>query len=109
MGAVNDADKELTNDQNGASRAQRMRQALESAFRPARLTIENESARHAGHAGASASGETHFRVRMVAAAFKGVARVARQRMVNAALAREFETGLHALSLELKSPEEAEDA
>jgi BolA protein len=106
MGAHTETDKELTNDQNGASRADRIRSALESAFSPAALTIDDESARHAGHAGAAAGGETHYRVRMVAAAFAGLTRVARQRLVNAALKGEFDSGLHALALELKAPEEA---
>jgi BolA protein len=79
-----------------------MRAALEAAFSPLSLEILDESDRHAGHAGA-VGGETHFRVRMVSAAFTGLSRVARQRAVMDALQSEFATGLHALALELKTP------
>jgi BolA protein len=95
----------LTSGQIGASRVERIRKTLESAFSPLALTIEDESVRHAGHAGARPGGETHIRVQMASAAFAGLSRVARQRMVNAALQREFDTGLHALALELKAPTE----
>ena len=61
---------------------------------------------HAGHAGARPGGETHYHVVMVSAAFQGQSRVARQRLVYQALREEFDTGLHALSLDLKTPEEA---
>ncbi|MBL8542218.1 MAG: BolA family transcriptional regulator [Hyphomonadaceae bacterium] len=75
-------------------------------FAPAALELEDESARHAGHAGARPGGETHYRLRMVAQAFDGLSRVARQRLVYGALREEFDTGLHALSLDLKTPQEA---
>ena len=79
---------------------------LRERFSPLDLVLEDESARHAGHAGARPGGETHYRLRMVAAAFDGMNRVVRQRLVYQALAEEFETGLHALSLDLKTPGEA---
>ena len=88
------------------SRVERMEGLLRAAFAPAYLAIEDESARHAGHAGASPLGETHYRVAMVSAAFEGRSRVERQRAVNAVLAGEFASGLHALSLVLRTPEEA---
>lgn len=93
------------------TRAERMAGLLRAAFAPAQLAIEDESALHAGHAGARAAdpggaGETHYRVAMVAAAFEGRSRVERQRAVHAALAGEFATGLHALSLVLRTPAEA---
>jgi BolA protein len=92
----------LTERPKGASRIERMRTALEAAFSPVSLEILDESDRHAGHAGA-VGGETHFRVRMVSAAFTELSRVARQRAVMDALQSEFATGLHALALELKPP------
>jgi len=101
-----DADKELTDTDIGASRRLRMKKALETAFSPARLDIEDQSDRHKGHAGASAAGETHFRVTMVSTAFTGLGRVARQRAVMDALKDEFASGLHALALTLRTPEEA---
>ncbi len=86
-------------------RAARMHAALEQAFHPAGLQIEDDSARHAGHAGAEQGGETHFNVSMAATAFEGMSRVARARAVNDALASEFSGGLHALSLTLRAPSE----
>lgn len=90
------------------NRTERIRAALEAAFQPLALEIEDESRRHARHAGCQGlpAGETHYRVRMVAAAFSGQSRLARQRAVNAVLAGELSTGLHALSLQLSAPEEA---
>jgi BolA protein len=79
---------------------------LTEALAPTRLDIADDSARHAGHAGARAGGDSHFRVRIVASAFAGKSRIERQRMVNAVLADEFAAGLHALSLVTLTPDEA---
>ncbi len=87
-------------------RAERMERVLRAAFAPSLLAVEDQSARHAGHAGARPEGETHFQVVMVSAAFEGRSRVDRQRAVNAALGAEFASGLHALSLVLRTPAEA---
>jgi len=84
----------------------RMRAKLWSVFEPVSLEIEDESARHAGHAGARAEGETHFRVRIVSSAFAGLSRVERQRKVYQVLAEEIEGGVHALALTTLTPEEA---
>ncbi len=70
------------------------------------MSLTDESAQHAGHAGARPGGETHYRLTLVSAAFDGLSRVARQRLVYGALREEFDTGLHALSLDLKTPSEA---
>ena len=67
--------------------AETIREKLTAAFAPAALSVEDESAKHAGHAGARPGGETHFNVRIVSDAFEGVSRVERQRRVYAALAR----------------------
>lgn len=91
---------------SGVSRASRITKALQSQFAPDRLEVIDESAHHAGHAGARPEGETHFRVRMSAADFTGKSRIDRQRLINAALAEEFENGLHALAMELKAPGES---
>jgi BolA family transcriptional regulator, general stress-responsive regulator len=85
--------------------AQRIEAKLTAAFRPERLAIHDESHRHAGHAGWRPGGETHFRVEIVAAAFAGQSRVARQRAVYAALAEELAGGVHALQLTALAPEE----
>jgi BolA protein len=87
-------------------RATRIETALRAAFSPAALHITDDSARHAGHAGAAPGGQTHYTVVMSAAAFAGVSRVERSRAVHAALADEFATGLHALALTLRTPDES---
>lgn len=84
----------------------RLRRRLTAAFAPVRLDIVDESARHAGHAGARPGGETHFRVTIVSAAFSGQSRVARQRAVYAVLATELANQVHALSLTALTPDEA---
>jgi BolA protein len=86
-------------------RAARIEAALTAAFAPERLAVTDDSAQHAGHAGAQPGGQTHFSVLMVSAAFRGQSRVARSRAVHAALAKEFAGGLHALALTLRTPEE----
>lgn len=85
------------------SRARRMEKTLIERFQPLDFSIADDSAKHAGHAGARAGGETHYSVRLVSAVFEGLSRVARQRLVYEALRGEFETGLHALALDLKAP------
>jgi BolA family transcriptional regulator, general stress-responsive regulator len=89
--------------------ADAIRHKLTAAFAPSALEVTDESARHAGHAGAARAdgglGETHFHVRMVVASFEGVSRVERQRRVHAALADELAGSVHALSLKLLTPEE----
>ena len=91
------------------SRRTRIVETLSRAFVPLALEVEDDSARHAGHpghpGGAGHGGETHFNVTMVAECFTGMNRVARARAVNEALAEEFATGLHALSLTLRAPAE----
>jgi BolA protein len=91
------------------TRADRIRAALEAAFAPARVHVADDSARHAGHAGARPEGETHYSVLVISPVFAGQSRVARSRAVHAALAAEFAGGLHALALRLLTPEEAERA
>lgn len=88
------------------SRADRIATRLSEALAPATVTVRDESMMHAGHSGVDAAGETHFRVRIVSAAFGGRSRVARHRQVMDLLAAEFATGLHALALEARTPDEA---
>src|SRR5665213_1353310 len=85
--------------------ADRMRAKLVAALNPTRLDIIDDSARHAGHAGARAGGETHFHIAIAAAAFAGQSRLARQRLVYAILAEELAGGVHALSVAAQAPEE----
>lgn len=86
--------------------AQRVRRKLEAAFSPLSLDVADDSARHAGHAGARAEGETHFTVRIVSDAFSGMSRVERQRKVYAVLAEELAQHVHALQLDTRTPDEA---
>lgn len=87
------------------SRTARLEAVLARAFSPSVLRVVDDSARHAGHAGARPGGETHYAVLVVSAAFEGMGRIARQRAVHAALAAEFAAGMHALALTLRTPEE----
>ena len=86
--------------------AQTIREKLTAAFAPLDLTVSDESAHHAGHAGHRPGGETHFDVRIVSEKFSGLSRVERQRRIYAALDAEFRAGLHALSLKALTPSEA---
>jgi BolA protein len=87
------------------TRADRIARVLTATFPPDLLRVTDDSARHAGHAGAAPGGQTHYSVLLVAAAFRGQGRLARSRAVHAALAAEFAGGLHALTLTLRTPEE----
>lgn len=87
------------------TRADRIHSLLKSRFSPVFLDVVDDSAAHAGHSGAQAGGETHYQITLNSAAFSGLSRVARHRLVNSALASEFSTGLHALALTLKAPGE----
>ena len=83
-------------------RAQRLRERLVQEFAPLELVIEDESHRHAGHAGA-AGGASHFRVRIVSRSFAGLTPVARHRLVYAAVGDLMPGEIHALALEALPP------
>ncbi|MGH7080990.1 MAG: BolA family protein [Acetobacteraceae bacterium] len=87
------------------SRADRIESLLRTHFRPSRIEVRDDSQRHQGHAGWRPEGETHYAVLLVSSSFSGQSRVARARAVHAALAQEFEGGMHALSLKLAAPDE----
>ena len=88
------------NERVGAIRA-----ALQAALAPVSLQIEDESHRHAGHAGA-ADGRGHFSVDVVSQAFTGLGPIARHRAVYAALGDLMTTDIHALSIRARTPAEA---
>lgn len=88
-----------------SGRAETMRGKLQAAFAPASLEVIDESEQHRGHGGWREGGETHFRVRMAAAAFDGLSRLDRQRAVNRVLAEDLAGGVHALALELRGAAE----
>jgi BolA protein len=86
--------------------AETIREKLQAAFAPAELIVEDDSQKHAGHAGARPGGETHFSVRVVSESFVGAPRVERQRRVYAALADLMKpNGIHALALTTLTPAE----
>lgn len=89
------------------TRASRIEAALLATFPGAVVAVEDDSHRHAGHAGARPGGETHYSLLVVSGRFAGMGRLARSRAVHAALEAEFQGGMHALSLRLMTPEEAE--
>ena len=78
---------------------------LTEAFAPESLRVIDESEHHAGHAGHRPGGETHFRLYIVAQAFRGKSRLERHRMINEALAEPLAAGVHALAIHAASPEE----
>ena len=78
---------------------------LTKAFAPQSLDVIDESHQHVGHAGHRPGGGTHFRVTIVADAFRGKTRIERHRMINAALAAELAGGVHALAIHASAPGE----
>ena len=84
---------------------QEIAQRLEAALTPERLAVINDSAQHRGHMGDDGTGESHFTVEIVASAFAGQNRVARQRMVNSALADLLRDKVHALAIRARAPGE----
>ena len=86
-----------------AARAERLRERLESRFAPAQLMVEDESHLHEGHAGA-AGGQSHFRIRIVAEAFRGMPSVARHRLIYAAVDDLMKSDIHALAIEAMPPD-----
>jgi BolA protein len=85
-----------------------IRKKLTEAFAPTRLDVMNESHLHAGHRNSPGTGESHFRVLIVSAAFAGASRVARHRAVNKLLEAELKGKVHALALNIYAPGEAAD-
>ncbi len=86
--------------------ANTIRERLQKAFGPLRLDIQDDSARHIGHAGHNGRGESHFRVTIVSATFDGMTRPARHRMVYDVLNDLMEKRIHALSIKALTPSEA---
>jgi BolA family transcriptional regulator, general stress-responsive regulator len=80
-------------------------QKLRQAFAPVALEVVNDSHRHAGHAGSPGTGDSHFSIKVVSAAFNGKSRVERHRMVNQVLAEELAGKIHALAIMALTPEE----
>jgi len=84
---------------------QAMRTRL-AALEPVRLDLRDESAQHAGHAGARPSGGSHWQLTIVSEAFRGKSAVARHRMVYEALGDLMKRDIHALRIEASAPEQS---
>ena len=82
------------------NRATEIETRLRAAFAPRELIVENQSNRHAGHAGDDGSGESHFAVRIRSEDFAGQSRVARHRAVHKALGPDLVGEIHALALDI---------
>jgi len=89
-----------------SDRVSQIEQRLRAGLAPLRLEIVDESAKHAGHAGARESGGGHFAVTIVSAAFAGQSLLARHRLVYDALGEVLRREIHALSIRALSPDEA---
>jgi BolA family transcriptional regulator, general stress-responsive regulator len=84
-------------------RASRLSERLQGRFAPIQLTVKDESHLHEGHAGA-AGGQSHFRIRIVAEAFRGISPLARHRLVYAAVDDLLKSDIHALAIEALPPD-----
>ena len=93
----------MTENKSHLSRASRIETQLRARFSPVHFVLTDQSSAHAGHAGSRPGGETHYHLAMHATAFEGLSRVARQRLIYDTLREEFDTGLHALTLDLRTP------
>jgi BolA protein len=74
-----------------------------SSLQPVMVDLRDESAQHAGHAGARPSGGSHWRLTIVSDAFHGKSAVARHRMVYEALGDLMRQDIHALKIEALAP------
>jgi BolA protein len=88
-----------------ATVAEAIRKKLQAGFDPVQLEVIDDSAKHAGHSGARAGGESHFTVKITADAFTGQGRVQRQRRIYAVLSQELAGPVHALSIQAFAPGE----
>ena len=85
--------------------AEEIRRRL-GALAPVHLELVDESAKHAGHAGAAPGGNTHWKLTIVSATFAGKPVIARHRMVYEALGDLMQRPIHALAISAKAPDEA---
>ena len=86
--------------------ADEIRRRLET-LAPGRLELVDESAKHAGHAGAAPGGNTHWKLTIVSDAFTGTNTVARHRMIYRALGEMMQDPIHALSISARAPGETD--
>jgi BolA protein len=89
-------------DVSTAPREERLRAKLVARFAPVSLVIQDETHRHAGHAGA-AGGQSHYRIRIVSEAFRGMSPIARHRLIYEAVDDMLKGEIHALAIEALTP------
>lgn len=86
------------------TRAEQITARLTEAFDPEYLDVVDESEMHRGHSGFQEGGESHFRVKLVAASLAGKTRIANHRAVHSAIGKQLMGEIHALALDLSTPE-----
>lgn len=82
-----------------------IRRKLEDAFSPVALEVVNESHLHSGHQSSPGTGESHFRIKIVSAAFENKKRLERHRLINDVLAEELAGPVHALAISARPAKE----
>lgn len=85
-------------------REKRILALLQETFAPAECQLEDDSARHAGHAGA-ASGAGHYKLRLISERFEGQSRISRHRLVYDCLRDLMHADIHALNIIALAPSE----
>ena len=99
VGASSTLSAESTPASDGGPMQQTIHRKLVAALSPSHLVIVNESYMHSGPRDA----ESHFKVTVISSFFDGLALLARHRLVNATLATELKSGIHALSITARTP------
>lgn len=101
-----DVDDSNSNNLILGNRGQRITEILNKELQPIQLEVEDVSYQHGGHAGVKGiNGETHFNLKVVSEEFEGKSLVKRHRLIYSLLEEELQSGLHALSIEAKTPAE----
>ena len=80
-----------------------IKRLIEENFDPVEFELINESHKHVGHAGDDGSGQTHYKLMVVSSIFEGLSRIQRQRLVMDVLEGAFSKGLHAITMQLSTP------
>ena len=88
------------------NRSERIISLLTKALSPTRIELQDDSAKHIGHAGAKPGGQTHYNLQIESDVFRGKSKVQRHQLIYALLEGEFKSGLHALSIKALTPGES---
>lgn len=87
------------------NRHERITSAITAALSPNKLILDDDSAKHHGHAGAAPGGETHYTLSVESESFRGLSKVARHQLIYRILDAELKSGLHALAIRATAPGE----